>query len=290
MAKVAFLGLGVMGFPMAGYLAKSGHEVTVYNRTRAKSDAWVAKHGGRAADTPKAAAQGASIVFSCVGDDPDLRAVTVGTHGAFEGMAAGTIYVDHTTASANIARELFAAAAKKGIHFIDAPVSGGQAGAENGTLTVMCGGEAAAFETAKPVIAHFAKAVTLLGPSGAGQLTKMVNQICIASLVQGLSEGINFGLKAGLDMKQVLEVIGKGAAQSWQMDNRGKTMIDDQFDFGFAVDWMRKDLRIALEEAKKNGAALPLTEIVNGYYGEIQNMGGGRWDTSSLMRRLRKMK
>ena len=290
MAKVAFLGLGVMGFPMAGYLAKSGHEVTVYNRTRAKSDAWVAKHGGRAADTPKAAAQGASIVFSCVGDDPDLRAVTVGTHGAFEGMAAGTIYVDHTTASANIARELFAAAAKKGIHFIDAPVSGGQAGAENGTLTVMCGGEAAAFETAKPVIAHFAKAVTLLGPSGAGQLTKMVNQICIASLVQGLSEGINFGLKAGLDMKQVLEVIGKGAAQSWQMDNRGKTMVDDKFDFGFAVDWMRKDLRIALEEAKKNGAALPVTEIVNGYYGEIQNMGGGRWDTSSLMRRLRKMK
>src|ERR1039457_1084314 len=232
MAKVAFLGLGVMGFPMAGYLAKNGAE---------------------AADTPKAAAQGAGIVFSCVGDDPDLRAVTLGAKGAFEGMAANSIYFDHTTASANIARELFATAAKKGIHFIDAPVSGGQAGAENGTLTVMCGGEAAPSETAKPVIAHFAKAVTLLGPSGSGQLTKMVNQICIAGLVQGLAEGINFGLKAGLDMKQVLDVIGKGAAQSWQMDNRGKTMIDDKFDFGFAVDWMRKDLRISLEEAKKNG-------------------------------------
>ena len=288
MAKVAFLGLGVMGFPMAGYLAKNGHEVTVYNRTRAKADAWVAKHGGKAADTPKAAARSAAVVFSCVGDDPDLRAVTVGANGAFEGMAAGSIYVDHTTASANIARELFALAAKKGIHFIDAPVSGGQAGAENGTLTVMCGGEAAPFEQAKPLIAHFAKAVTLLGPSGAGQLTKMVNQICIASLVQGLSEGINFGLKSGLDMKQVLDVIGKGAAQSWQMDNRGKTMIDDKFDFGFAVDWMRKDLRIALEESKKNGAPLPVTEIVNGYYGEIQKMGSGRWDTSSLIRRFKK--
>ncbi|MDP1952357.1 MAG: NAD(P)-dependent oxidoreductase, partial [Betaproteobacteria bacterium] len=234
MARVAFLGLGIMGFPMAGFLAKNGHEVAVYNRTRVKADAWVAKHGGRAADTPKAAALGASIVFSCVGDDPDLRAVTVGEQGAFEGMAPGSIYVDHTTASADIARELFAAAARKGIHFIDAPVSGGQAGAENGTLTVMCGGEAAAFETARPVMAHYAKAVTLLGPSGAGQLTKMVNQICIAGLVQGLSEGINFGLKAGLDMNQVLDVIGKGAAQSWQMDNRGKTMIADQFDFGFA--------------------------------------------------------
>ena len=214
MAKVAFLGLGVMGFPMAGYLARNGHEVTVYNRTRAKADAWVAKHGGKAADTPEAAAQGAAIVFSCVGDDPDLRAVTLGADGAFEGMAAGAIFVDHTTASANIARELFAAAAKKSIHFIDAPVSGGQAGAENGTLTVMCGGEAAPFETVKPVIAHFAKAVTLLGPSGSGQLTKMVNQICIAGLVEGLSEGINFALKAGLDAKQVLDVIGKGAAQS----------------------------------------------------------------------------
>jgi 3-hydroxyisobutyrate dehydrogenase-like beta-hydroxyacid dehydrogenase len=288
MATVAFLGLGVMGFPMAGYLAKNGHEVTVYNRTRAKADAWVAKHGGKAAATPKAAAQGASIVFSCVGDDPDLRAVTLGEMGALAGMAAGSIYVDHTTASANIARELFAAAARKGIHFIDAPVSGGQAGAENGTLTVMCGGEAAPFEQAKPVIAHFAKAVTLLGPSGSGQLTKMVNQICIAGLVEGLAEGINFGLKAGLDMKQVLDVIGKGAAQSWQMDNRGKTMVDDKFDFGFAVDWMRKDLRISLEEAKKNGAPLPVAEMVNGFYGEVQQMGGGRWDTSSLIRRFRK--
>ena len=277
-----------MGFPMAGYLARNGHEVTVYNRTRAKADAWVAKHGGKAADTPKAAAQGATIVFSCVGDDPDLRAVTLGANGAFEGMAAGGIYVDHTTASANIARELFAAAAGTGIHFIDAPVSGGQAGAENGTLTVMCGGEAGAFEKAKPVIAHFAKAVTLLGPAGSGQLTKMVNQICVAGLVQGLAEGISFGLKAGLDMKQVLEVIGKGAAQSWQMDNRGKTMIDDKFDFGFAVDWMRKDLRIALEEARKYSAPLPVTEIINGFYGELQKMGGGRWDTSSLIRRLRK--
>jgi len=288
MAKVAFLGLGVMGFPMAGFLAKNGHDVTVFNRTRAKADAWVAKYGGKAADTPKAAAAGAAIVFSCVGDDPDLRAVTTGKDGAFEAMAAGSIFVDHTTASADVARELYAVAAKKGIQFIDAPVSGGQAGAENGALTVMCGGDPAPFETAKPVIAHFAKAVTLLGPSGAGQLTKMVNQICIAGLVEGLSEGINFALKAGLDAKLVLDVIGKGAAQSWQMDNRGKTMVDDKFDFGFAVDWMRKDLRIALEEAKRNGAPLPVTEIVNGFYGEIQKMGGNRWDTSSLIRRLRK--
>ena len=286
MAKVAFLGLGVMGFPMAGYLAKNGHEVTVYNRTRAKADAWVAKNGGKAADTPKAAAQGAAIVFSCVGDDPDLRAVTLGANGAFEGMVAGGIYVDHTTASANIARELFAVAAKKGIHFIDAPVSGGQAGAENGTLTVMCGGEAAPFEIAKPVIAHFAKAVTLLGPSGSGQLTKMVNQICIAGLVQGLSEGINFGLKAGLDMKQVLEVIGKGAAQSWQMDNRWKTMLDGKFEFGFAVDWVRKDFALVFDEARRNGAELPVTALVDQFYAEIQAMGGGHWDTSSLIARL----
>ena len=289
MATVAFLGLGVMGFPMAGHLAKNGHEVTVYNRTRAKADAWVAKHGGKAADTPETAALGASIVFSCVGDDPDLRAVTMGANGAFAGMAAGSIYVDHTTASANIARELSAVAANKGIGFIDAPVSGGQAGAENGALTVMCGGEAGPFETARPVMAHYAKAVTLLGPSGSGQLTKMVNQICIAGVVQGLAEGINFGLKAGLDMKQALDVIGKGAAQSWQMDNRGKTMVDDKFDFGFAVDWMCKDLRISLEEANKNAAPLPVIEIVSGYYRELQQMGGGRWDTSSLIRRLRKI-
>ncbi|MBI5582380.1 MAG: NAD(P)-dependent oxidoreductase [Deltaproteobacteria bacterium] len=287
MPKIAFLGLGVMGFPMAGHLARNGHEVTVFNRTRAKAEAWVAKHGGRAAATPKAAVQGASIVFSCVGDDPDLRAVTLGADGAFEGMTAGAIYVDHTTASADLARELFAVAARKGIHFLDAPVSGGQAGAENGKLTVMCGGEAEPFEVARPLMAHFAKAVTLLGPAGAGQLAKMVNQICIAGLLQGLAEGINFGITAGLDMKQVLDVIGKGAAQSWQMDNRGKTMVDDQFDFGFAVDWMRKDLRICLEEAQKSGAPLPITEMVNGYYGDVQQMGGGRWDTSSLIRRFR---
>jgi len=288
MAKVAFLGLGVMGAPMAGYLAKNGHEVTVYNRTRARADAWVAKHGGRAAETPKAAALGAGIVFSCVGDDPDLRAVTLGPTGAFEGMAAGSIYVDHTTASANVARELFAAAAKKGIHFIDAPVSGGQSGAENGTLTVMCGGEPGPFQTAKPVIAHYAKAVTLMGASGSGELTKMVNQIFITGLIEALAEGINFGLKAGLDMKQVLEVLGKGAAQSWQLENRGKTMLDDKFDFGFAVDWLRKDLRISLEEAKKIGAPLPITEIIDRYYAEVQKMGGGRWDTSALMRRYRR--
>lgn len=289
MAKIAFLGLGVMGFPMAGHLARNGHEVTVFNRTRAKADAWVAQHGGRAAATPRAAVPGASMVFSCVGDDPDLRAVTLGDDGAFAGMAAGAIYVDHTTASADLARELFAVAAQKGIHFIDAPVSGGQAGAENGALTVMCGGETGPFETAKPLMAHFAKAVTLLGPAGAGQLTKMVNQICIAGLLQGLAEGINFGLTAGLNMKQVLDVINKGAAQSWQMDNRGQTMVDDQFDFGFAVDWMRKDLRICLEEAEKNGAPLPVTEMINGYYADVQRMGGGRWDTSSLIRRLRKI-
>ena len=288
MARVAFLGLGVMGYPMAGYLAKNGHEVTVYNRTRSKAGAWVAQYGGQATETPKAAAQEAAIVFSCVGDDPDLRAVTVGADGAFAGMTAGSVYVDHTTASADIARELFVVAEKKGIHFIDAPVSGGQAGAENGMLTVMCGGDAAAFQTARPLIAHYAKAVTLLGPSGSGQLTKMVNQICIAGLVQGLAEAINFGLKAGLDVKQVLDVIGKGAAQSWQMDNRGKTMVDDKFDFGFAVDWMRKDLRITLAEAKKNGAPLPVTEIIDGFYGEVRDMGGGRWDTSSLIRRFRK--
>ena len=288
MAKIAFLGLGVMGFPMAGHLARHGHAVTVFNRTRAKAEAWSAQYGGQTADTPKAAAQGASIVFSCVGDDPDLRAVTLGPNGAFEGIAPGTIYVDHTTASAHIARELFTVAAQKGLHFIDAPVSGGQAGAENGTLTVMCGGEADPFEIAKPIMAHFAKAVTLLGPAGAGQLSKMVNQICIAGLLQGLAEGLNFGRTAGLNMKQVLEVIGQGAAQSWQMDNRGKTMVDDQFDFGFAVDWMRKDLRICLEEAGKLGISLPITEIIDGYYAEVQQLGGGRWDTSSLIRRFKK--
>jgi 3-hydroxyisobutyrate dehydrogenase len=288
-SKLAFIGLGVMGFPMAGHLAaRGGHELTVYNRNRAKAESWVAKYGGRPAGSPAQAAEGASIVFSCVGDDPDLRAVTLGPGGAFEKMGKGTVYIDHTTASAQVARELAAEAKKRGFEFLDAPVSGGQAGAENGQLTVMVGGDAAAFERAKPVIAHFAKAVTLLGPSGAGQLTKMVNQICIAGLIQGLSEGLNFALRAGLDAKLVLDVISKGAAQSWQMENRGKTMVDDKFDFGFAVDWMRKDLRICAEAAKENGAALPVTQMVAGYYDEISKMGGGRWDTSSLIRRFRR--
>ena len=289
MSKLAFIGLGVMGFPMAGHLAaRGGHEVTVYNRSRAKADAWVAKHKGRVADTPGKAAEGAEIVFSCVGDDPDLREVTLGANGAFQKMGKGAIFVDHTTASAKVARELAAEAKKRGFDFLDAPVSGGQAGAENGQLTVMVGGESAAFERAKPVIAHFAKAVTLLGPSGAGQLTKMVNQICIAGLVEALAEGMNFALKAGLDAKLVLEVISKGAAQSWQMENRGKTMVDDKFDFGFAVDWMRKDLRICSETAKQIGAQLPVTQTIAGFYDEISRMGGGRWDTSSLIRRLRR--
>jgi len=278
-----------MGFPMAGHLvSRGGHDVTVYNRSRAKAEAWVAKHKGRSAETPAKAAEGAEIVFCCVGDDPDLREVTLGPNGAFEKMAKGAIFVDHTTASAKVARELSADAKKRGFEFLDAPVSGGQAGAENGQLTVMVGGESAAFDRAKPVIAHFAKAVTLLGPSGAGQLTKMVNQICIAGLVQGLSEGLNFALKAGLDAKLVLDVISKGAAQSWQMENRGKTMVDDKFDFGFAVDWMRKDLRICSETARQNGAQLPVTQTVAGFYDEISKGGGGRWDTSSLIRRLRR--
>jgi 3-hydroxyisobutyrate dehydrogenase len=287
--KLAFIGLGVMGFPMAGHLAsKGGHELTLYNRTRAKAEAWAAKHGGKVAATPAKAAEGASIVFSCVGDDPDLREVTLGRDGAFQAMGKGTIFVDHTTASAKIARELAAEAKKRGFDFLDAPVSGGQAGAENGQLTVMAGGDPAAFERAKPVIAHYAKAVTLLGPSGSGQLTKMVNQICIAGLVQALSEGLNFAMKSGLDAKLVLDVISKGAAQSWQMENRGKTMVDDKFDFGFAVDWMRKDLRICADEARANGASLPVTQMVAGFYDEVSKMGGGRWDTSSLIRRLRR--
>jgi 3-hydroxyisobutyrate dehydrogenase len=288
-SKLAFIGLGVMGFPMAGHLAiRGGHEVTVYNRSRAKADAWVARNKGRLAETPARAAEGAEIVFCCVGDDPDLREVTLGSSGAFQKMAKGAIFVDHTTASAKVARELSAEAKKRGFEFLDAPVSGGQAGAESGQLTVMVGGDPAAFERAKPVIAHFAKAVTLLGPSGSGQLTKMVNQICIAGLVQALSEGLNFALKAGLDAKLVLDVISKGAAQSWQMENRGKTMVDDKFDFGFAVDWMRKDLRICSETARQTGAPLPVTQTVAGYYDEISKLGGGRWDTSSLIRRLRR--
>ena len=289
MSKLAFIGLGVMGFPMAGHLVnRGGHDVTVYNRTRAKAEAWVAKHGGRFAETPAKAADGASIVFSCVGDDPDLREVTLGANGAFQKMSKGAIFVDHTTASAKVARELATEAKKRGFEFLDAPVSGGQAGAENGQLTVMVGGDAAAFERTKPVISHFAKATTLMGASGAGQLTKMVNQICIAGLVQALSEGLNFALKAGLDAKLVLDVISKGAAQSWQMENRGKTMVDDKFDFGFAVDWMRKDLRICGETARENRASLPVTQLVAGYYDELSKMGGGRWDTSSLIRRLRR--
>jgi 3-hydroxyisobutyrate dehydrogenase-like beta-hydroxyacid dehydrogenase len=285
--KVAFLGLGVMGLPMAGHLALAGHEVTVYNRTPAKAQAWAAEFKGRAAATPREAAAGCEIVFCCVGNDEDLRSVVLGPHGALVGMKPGAIFVDHTTASANVARELYAQAHEKGLAFVDAPVSGGQAGAQNGLLTVMCGGDAAAFETVRPVAMAFSRAFTLLGPSGAGQLAKMVNQICIAGLVQGLSEAIAFGQKSGLDMNQVLEVIGKGAAQSWQMDNRGKTMVQDKFDFGFAVDWMRKDLGLVLDEAKRNGARLPVTALVDQFYADVQGMGGQRWDTSSLIKRLR---
>ncbi len=285
--KVAFLGLGVMGFPMAGHLARAGHQVTVYNRTAPKAQAWVAEFGGAAAATPREAVQGADLVFCCVGNDDDLRSVVLGEHGALAGMKQGAVFVDHTTASAQVARELFALAQSNGLHFVDAPVSGGQAGAQNGMLTVMCGGESAAFERARPVGLAFAKAFTLMGESGAGQLTKMVNQICIAGLVQGLSEAVAFGQKAGLNMEQVLDVIGKGAAQSWQLDNRGKTMAADQFNFGFAVDWMRKDLGLVMDEAKRNGARLPVTALVDQFYADVQAMGGQRWDTSSLIKRLR---
>jgi 3-hydroxyisobutyrate dehydrogenase/2-hydroxy-3-oxopropionate reductase len=284
---VAFLGLGVMGDPMAGHLAAAGHRVTVYNRTAAKAADWVARNGGKSARTPAEAARGAELVFACVGNDDDLRSVTTGADGAFAGMKKGAIFVDHTTASAAVARELATAAAAKGLGFVDAPVSGGNVGATNGALTVMCGGEPAAFAAAKPVAMAFAKAMTLLGPSGSGQLAKMVNQVAIAGLVQGLSEAIAFGDRAGLDMKAVLEVIGKGAAQSWQMDNRGPTMIENKFDFGFAVDWMRKDLGIALEEARRNGARLPVTALVDQFYAEVQANGGNRLDTSSLIKRLR---
>ena len=286
--RVAFLGLGVMGHPMAGHLARAGHQVTVYNRTAAKAQAWVAEYGGQATATPRQAAAGAGFVFSCVGNDDDLRSVTLGADGAFAGMAPGAVFVDHTTASAAVARELHGAAKPLGLHFVDAPVSGGQAGAVNGALTVMCGGDIVAFDAMKPVAMNFAKAVTLIGPAGAGQLAKMVNQVAIAGLVQGLAEAIAFGQRAGLDMPLVLEVIGKGAAQSWQMDNRGKTMADDKFDFGFAVDWMRKDLGLVLEEARRNGAQLPATALVDQFYAEVQALGGRRWDTSSLIRRLKK--
>jgi len=285
--RVAFLGLGVMGYPMAGHLARAGHAVTVYNRTAAKAEVWVAEYGGARAATPREAAAGAAFVFSCVGNDDDLRAVAAGPDGAFAGMSRGGVLVDHTTASAAVSRELHAAAAALGLHFIDAPVSGGQAGAVNGALTVMCGGDAQPFDAMRPVALAFARAVTRVGASGSGQLAKMVNQVCIAGLVQGLAEGIAFGQKAGLDMKLVLEVIGKGAAQSWQLDNRGATMADDRFDFGFAVDWMRKDLGLVLDEARRNGARLPVTALVDQFYSDIQAMGGSRWDTSSLIRRLR---
>ncbi|MEO5737435.1 MAG: NAD(P)-dependent oxidoreductase [Variovorax sp.] len=292
--KVAFLGLGVMGYPMAGHLALAGHSVTVYNRTATKSTEWLAQLTEAKATgtlkqgaTPREAVAGAEIVFCCVGNDDDLRSVVLGDDGAFAGMAKGAVFVDHTTASADVARELSKAALALGLQFIDAPVSGGQAGAQNGALTVMCGGDAATFERVKPAIAVFARAVTLLGESGAGQLAKMVNQICIAGLVQGLSEAIAFGQRAGLDMEAVLGVIGKGAAQSWQMENRGKTMIDGKFDYGFAVDWMRKDLGLVLDEAKRNGARLPVTALVDQFYADVQQAGGKRWDTSSLITRLK---
>jgi 3-hydroxyisobutyrate dehydrogenase len=285
--KVAFLGLGVMGAPMAGHLARAGHAVKVYNRTANKAHAWVKSYGGQAASTPKQAVDAADFVFCCVGNDDDLRAVTLGDAGAFAGMADGAIFVDHTTASAAVARELHDVAAQRGQQFVDAPVSGGEAGAVNGLLTVMCGGPPAAIEAMRPVAMAYSRAVTRVGDSGAGQLAKMVNQVCVAGIVQGLAEGIAFGRRAGLDMKLVLEVIGKGAAKSWQMDNRGTTMIDDQFDFGFAVDWMRKDLALVLDEARRNGARLPVTALVDQFYGDIQAMGGARWDTSSLVRRLR---
>ena len=288
--RVAFIGLGVMGYPMAGHLAKAGFDVAVYNRTSAKAEQWVAEYGGRTAPTPREAAQGAELVLACVGNDDDLRSVTLGEQGAFAGMTNGTLFADHTTASANVARELAQVAGAQGIAFIDAPVSGGQAGAQNGKLTIMCGSDdTQAFERAANVLEHYAVAVTCLGPVGAGQLTKMVNQICIAGLVQGLSEAIHFGERAGLDMTRVLEVIGKGAAASWQMDNRGKTMIENKFDFGFAVDWMRKDLGFCLDEAKRSGTSLPVTALVDQFYGDVQALGGNRFDTSSLIWRLRKL-
>lgn len=285
--KIAFLGLGAMGLPMAGHLARAGHDVAVYNRTSSKAQAWVAEFGGHSAMTPRQAAADARIVFACVGNDDDLRSVTLGPDGAFSGMTPGAVFVDHTTVSANVARELYAQAKNRGLDFIDAPVSGGQAGAVNGGLTVMCGGEQAVFDAIKPVAQAFGRAITRVGPPGAGQLAKMVNQICIAGIAQGLSEAVAFGQAADLDMKLVLDVISQGAAQSWQMENRGATMVDDTFDFGFAVDWMRKDLDLVLTEARRNGARLPLTALIDQFYGDVQKMGGGRWDTSSLIKRLR---
>ena len=286
--NVAFIGLGVMGYPMAGYISKGGHNVTVYNRTGAKADKWLKDFKGKKADTPKDAAKDADYIFTCVGNDNDLREVTFGDNGIFKSIKKGAVYIDNTTASATIAREIYSYAKKNGFGFLDAPVSGGQAGAENGALTVMVGGDQGDFDKALDKIDCYSKKVKLLGKSGSGQLAKMVNQICIAGLVQGLSEAINFGQKAGLNMEDVIEVISKGAAQSWQMENRYKTMLEDKFDFGFAVDWMRKDLKIAMEEAKNNGSLLPITEIIDKYYAEVQDMGGKRWDTSSLIKRFRK--
>ena len=286
MTTVAFVGLGVMGYPMAGHLKNGGHDVTVYNRTTAKAEKWVAEYGGRTAPSPRAAVAGAEIAFTMVGNDDDVRAVILGENGTLAGLEAGRILVDHTTASAEVAREIFERAKDQGVGFIDAPVSGGQAGAENGALTVMCGGEQGAFDTAKPVVDGYARACTLMGPAGSGQLTKMVNQICIAGLVQGLSEGMNFGMKAGLDMDLVIDVISKGAAQSWQMDNRASNMCAGKFDYGFAVDWMRKDMGISIAEARNNGARLPVAALVDQFYAQIQARGGQRWDTSSLMHLL----
>ncbi|MBX2838434.1 MAG: NAD(P)-dependent oxidoreductase [Gammaproteobacteria bacterium] len=286
MANVAFIGLGVMGYPMAGYLAKNGHDVCVYNRTNAKAERWANEFGGTACSTPREAATGRDFVFACVGNDDDLRSVTLGDDGALAGMVEGSVFVDHTTASANVARELYALGQSRGIAVLDAPVSGGQAGAENGVLTIMVGGDQSAFDSASPIMAHYGRSVKLLGDSGAGQLTKMVNQICIAGLVQGLAEGLHFAECAGLDGRAVIDVISKGAAQSWQMENRYETMLDRKFDYGFAVEWMRKDLGIALDEAKQNSASLPVTALVDQFYAEVQSMGGKRWDTSSLLARL----
>tara|TARA_B100000700_G_scaffold317716_1_gene409575 strand:- start:1185 stop:2054 length:870 start_codon:yes stop_codon:yes gene_type:complete len=286
--KVSFIGLGVMGYPMAGFISKAGHNVTVFNRTKSKAEKWIKEYKGKLADTPMDAAKESDFIFTCVGNDNDLREVTLGDKGLFKSAKKGAIYIDNTTASAEIARELYSQAKTKGFNFLDAPVSGGQAGAENGALTVMVGGDEVAYKKAEPVIDCYSKKIKLLGPAGNGQLCKMVNQICIAGLVQGLSEAINFGLNAKLNMYDVIEVISKGAAQSWQMENRYKTMIEDKFDYGFAVDWMRKDLKIAMEEAKKNNSPLPITKIIDEYYGEVQNLGGKRWDTSSLIKRFRK--
>ncbi len=286
--NVAFIGLGVMGYPMAGYISKGGHNVTVFNRTKTKAEKWITEHKGKMSETPAEAAKDADYVFTCVGNDNDLREVTFGEKGIFKTIKKGAVYIDNTTASATIAREIYDYAKKNGFGSLDAPVSGGQAGAENGALTVMIGGDQADFDKAKDKIDCYSKKMKLLGKAGCGQLAKMVNQICIAGLVQGLSEGINFGMKAGLKMEDVIEVISKGAAQSWQMENRYKTMIEDKFDFGFAVDWMRKDLKIAMDESKNNGSLLPVTELVDKFYGEVQGMGGNRWDTSSLIKRFRK--